>query len=123
MTTPDPDTGEIPRVRPFADVLRDLGRGSIADEASTHLQDLVQAVITYGKKGSLTLKLEVTPLKGDDEAVVVAAKTTLKPPEGEPISAVFFSDGDGNLQRDDPRQPHLPLRDLKPRDEKDLRQA
>jgi hypothetical protein len=117
----DPDTGEI-QVRPFADVLRDLGRGAVIDEAAVLLQDLVRAVRDYGKKGTFTLKVEVQPMKGDARALMVTAKADAKPPAGEPVSGVFFTDDVGNLVQNDPRQPQLPLRELN-RENKELRQA
>lgn len=117
----DETTGEI-QVRPFADILRDLGRGAVIDEAAVMLQDLVRAVRGYGKKGSFTLKVEVAPMKGDSEALLVHAKADSRPPSGEAVSAVFFADDHGNLLRDDPRQPQLPLRELN-REQKDLKQA
>lgn len=118
----DPDTGEI-QVRPFADILRDLGRGVVIDEAAVMLQDLVRAVRDYGKKGSFTLKVEIAPMKGDSAALMVAAKADVKPPSGEPIGGVFFADEVGNLVRDDPRQTQLSLRELIRTEPKDLKQA
>lgn len=125
MTTSPPvdeDTGEI-QVRPFADILRDLGRGAVIDEAAVMLQDLVRAVRDYGKKGTFNLKVEVQPMKGENEALIVSAAATAKPPAGEATSAVFFADGHGNLLREDPRQPQLPLRELNTPEKKDLKQA
>jgi hypothetical protein len=107
----DEDTGEI-RVRPFADVLRDLGRGKVVDEAATMLQQLATSVEETGKKGRLVLTVEIAPMKGDNGALLVHAKADLKLPASEPISAVFFTDDVGNLLRDDPRQIQIPLRDL-----------
>lgn len=114
-------TGEI-QVRPFADVLRDLGRGSVIDEAAVMLQQLTTSVADTGKKGRLVLVVEIAPMKGDNSALLVHAKADLKLPATEPISAVFFHDDHGNLLRDDPRQPQLPLRELN-RDAQNLRQA
>lgn len=123
-TTPptDPETGEI-QVRPFADVLRDLGRGSVIDEAGVMLQQLASSVAETGKKGRLVLAIEIAPMKGDQAALLVHAKADLKLPASEPIAAVFFHDEHGNLLRDDPRQPQLPLRELNRPETKDLRQA
>lgn len=102
---------EPKQIRPFADILRDLGRGAVVDDAAIQLQALVTAVQTHGKKGSLTLKVEVAPMKGDLAAMFVAARVDMRPPSGEPVAAVFFADDDGNLVRDDPKQMKLPLRD------------
>lgn len=96
------------RVRPFADILRDLKRGEVIDEAAILLQDLVRAVQANGKKGTFTLKVEVSPMKGDTNALVVAAQASINPPKAQPAEAVFFADDDHNLVRDDPRQIALP---------------
>lgn len=95
-------------VRPFADVLRDLKQGQVVDEAAVQLQDLVRAVLANGKKGTFALKVEIAPMKGDSNALVVSAQSTITPPKGEPVQAVFFADDDNNLVRDDPRQIPLP---------------
>jgi hypothetical protein len=109
--TDRPDRDDHAVVRPFADVLRDLGKGQVADDAGMLLQSLVEAVQTHGKKGTFTLKIEVAPMKGDVAALLVSAKAEAKPPAGDPIAAVFFADNDHNLVREDPRQLQLPIRD------------
>ena len=113
--TVDRETGEVREgtVRPFADVLRDLGKGQVADEAAVLLTDLVTAVITYGKQGSFTLRIVVAPLKGTTSQVTVSATAKSSPPEADPIAAVFFTDDDGNLSRNDPRiEPMFDLREV-----------
>lgn len=107
------EEGDAPgRVRPIADVLRDLGQGALVDDAGVALQALVRDVRAIGKKGVLTIRVEVAPMKGDSGAVMVHAKTDVRPPATEPIGAVFFADDDGVLSKDDPRQMKLPLRDV-----------
>ena len=104
--TVDRETGEVTEgtVRPFADVLHDLGKGQVADEASVMLTDLVTAVVTYGRKGIFTLKITVAPFKsGDTGQVIVQAVASSKPPSADPIAAVFFAGDNGNLTSDDPR--------------------
>src|SRR5258706_10989252 len=110
-TTVDKD-GNIGTVRPFADVLRDLGKGQVADEAAVMLSDLVQAVRAHDKKGPFTLKVQVSPMKGSSRNLIVAAQATVNPPAGEPVAAVFFDDETGNLHRNDPYQAELPLREV-----------
>jgi hypothetical protein len=100
------------QVRPFADILRDLGRGEVADEAAVMLTELVQTVRACGKKGNFTLRVEVAPFKGDTRQLMVSAVAESKPPKGDPIAAIFFADDSGNLVRNDPHQPMLPLRDV-----------
>lgn len=100
-------------IRPFADVLRDLGKGQVADEAAVMLTTLVQAVIAHGKKGTFTLKVAVAPLKGTTSQLQVSAQATSSPPAGDPVAAVFWADHAGNLLRHDPRQdPLIPLREV-----------
>lgn len=113
-TTVNTETGEIGTVRPFADVLRELNHGQVADETAIMLSDLVQAVRAHGKKGKLTLSIEVAPMKGSSRNVLVAAQAKIAPPVGDPVVAVFFDDEHGNVHRNDPNQPELdlPLREV-----------
>ncbi|WP_067470109.1 hypothetical protein [Actinomadura macra] len=117
----DEATGEI-QVRPFADVLRDLGRATVIDEAAVQLQQLASTVAETGKKGRLVLTVEIQPMKGHEAALMVHAKTDLKLPSSEPIGGVFFPDQHGNLLREDPRQLSIPLREVTI-ENKDLKQA
>lgn len=122
MTTPkphepppgvDPATGEITHddaevhVRPFAEMLTILDRGAAHDEASRSLHDLIAAVVDLGRKGSLTIAIEVSPLKGMKDQVVLTAQVTTKMPKADATSQMFFVDQSGNLTRSDPRQPQI----------------
>lgn len=118
MTEP-PAPGQV---RPFADILHDLGRGEVIDEAAVMLSDLVQTVRATGKKGSFTLRVEVSPFKGSSRQLMVTARPESKLPKGDPIAAIFFTDDAGNLLRNDPMQPALPLRDVA-RADAELRQT
>lgn len=102
-------------VRPFAAVLQEIGAGRTHTQLSQQLADLVEAVTSTGKKGTLTLTLTVAPIKpGNTSTLVVTGKTVAKAPEGDDAtpSSVFFPDANGNLSRDDPQQIALPLRGL-----------
>jgi hypothetical protein len=115
ITTPpgvNPATGEI-QIRPFADILRDIGRGLVHEEASNALVELVASVQEHARKGTLTLTITVEPIKkGDASALVTSAQIKVTPPKGDPVSSVFFTDRHGNLTREDPNQMHLPLRGI-----------
>lgn len=104
MTT----TSEPGQTRPFADILRDIRAGQVADQAATGMQELVAAVREHGKKGELVLKIVVEPMKGNEDALAVSGDVTSKIPKAAPKAAIFFADDDGNLLRDDPRQIALP---------------
>jgi hypothetical protein len=99
-------------VRPVAAILQEIGGGRLAARASNQLAEVTAAVAATGKKGQITLVIKVEPLKkADQNTLVVTGSSTAKVPEPEDASptSVFFADDSGNLRRDDPRQPTLPL--------------
>jgi hypothetical protein len=102
------ETGEVladdRQIRPFAELLTMLDRGTAHAEASRGLADLIASVRDTGKKGALSIAVEIAPLKGATNQVVVAAQVTVKLPKSEPGSAVFWIDNAGNLTRNDPAQ-------------------
>jgi hypothetical protein len=99
-------TGEISdrHVRPFAELMTLLDGGTAHAEASRALNDVVSAVRDLGQKGSITIAVEIAPLKGTRHQVVVSMRVTSKPPKTEPTAGMFFVDDDANLTRNDPRQ-------------------
>ncbi len=112
---PDPTDnsgGDEPgRIRPLADVLRELDRGRVHDQASTMLRDLIAAVADTGRKGTLTLTIALKPMKAEGRVTATAA-VSVKAPAPEPRESIFFIDDEHNLVRDDPHQPYLPLQDV-----------
>jgi len=99
--------------RDFAAALLEIGSGRLHTRLSEQLAEITKAVSETGKKGVLTLKIEVKPLpKADSKTLVVTGSSTSKAPESDDCSptSVFFADEDGNLSRSDPRQMQLPLR-------------
>lgn len=96
-----------PVIRPFADVLRDINKGRVADDTACALAELIQAVQAHGKPGTLTLTIKVEPFKGSDTQITMAAHATAKLPKATPPAAVFFTDRHGNATRDDPDQQPL----------------
>jgi hypothetical protein len=105
----DPKTGEVlddeEQVKPFAEMLSIFDNGSAHEQASRGLHDLIDAVQTVGRKGGVTIAIEVSPLKGSADQVVVTAQVTVKLPKQDTTSSMFFVDRKGNLSRQDPRQP------------------
>ncbi|ROO82644.1 hypothetical protein EDD29_0125 [Actinocorallia herbida] len=89
--------------RPFASVLADINYGEFADQLAEETAELVRAVTTNNRKGSITVTLEIAPRKGG-RGLNVTGRHNLKLPQAEPVESVFFPDADGNLHRDDPRQ-------------------
>lgn len=94
-----------PRVRPFADFIREQNRGRTHEELSEAMFDLVAKVEDTGKKGTLTYVVTIEPLKGNEDALTVSDEIKLKLPEHDRGASIFFRGRDGNLQREDPDQP------------------
>jgi hypothetical protein len=94
---------DAPRIRPFADFLREQAKGQSHDELSEGLRDLVARVQDTGKKGSVTYVVTVEPTKGTS-ALTVSDEIKLKLPEHDRAASLFFTDHEGNLQRNDPDQ-------------------
>lgn len=98
---------EARRTRPFADLLRELDKGRVHNELSEKLQELVEAVMTLRKPGTVQLALRIDAGKGDDMVELTAAVTTKVPKQAR--TSVFFVDDEHNLSRNNPHQPYLPL--------------
>lgn len=117
----NPRTGEVtddPDIRPFDQVLRELGEGATLSELSEGLWDLLQRVQDTGKAGLLTLKIAV----GFDGhgRVQMKDEVSLKLPEFNRPTTAFFLDSSGNASRRDPNQPALPTLDDR-RNQKDAK--
>lgn len=94
-------------MRPITDVLRDIRRGRAVDQATRLLAEVVRAVDETGKPGELTLKLKIKPEKGGGSQKTIVCECKAKKPEGDIPEAVFFSDPDGDLHRQDPAQSEM----------------
>jgi len=96
--------------------LCELRSGRTIAELSDQLAEVIEAVRRTGKAGQLTLRLLVKPFskgKTDEEVQPLAIEDSIstKLPQLERGVTLFFSDADGGLERNDPRQMSLP--DLK----------
>lgn len=119
MTDSDAPADEERAVRPFAAWLQDHRGGRLHAELTAVLADVTDAVKAHNKAGSVTVKIDLKP---QGNMVVVSDRVTAKLPEGDPDIALYFVDDDGNLVRDDPNQPKLPLREV-PRTDDQLKEA
>ncbi|AJR18022.1 hypothetical protein GUY44_07630 [Pimelobacter simplex] len=91
-------------VRPFADWLREQAGGKSHDELSDAVYDLVQRVKDTGKKGSLVYTINIGPMKGDKDVLMIDDQIKLKLPEHDRKASLFYTDKVGNLTRTDPNQ-------------------
>lgn len=88
--------------RAFDAFLREQRRGGVVYDLGEALQRLVTAVEETGKGGSLTLTLKLKPDQKYGTAVEVADAITVKIPEPDKPSSLFYMDGSHNLVRHDP---------------------
>lgn len=94
--------------RSFADFLGDLGQGRTHIELSDALAHLVGQVSTTRCSGSLTLTLKVKP--NGEHGILITPEVKTKEPVAKSMESAFYIHGSGDLFRNDPRQPDLPLR-------------
>lgn len=94
--------------RPFFDTLREVRAGEVLDDLAERMQELVHAVQVANAAGSLTLTIEVRPMKGSTEAVVVSDAIKVKAPTLKSKGTVMFPTPEGNLSRQHPKQAELP---------------
>lgn len=105
----NPKTGEViddPEIRPFGQILAELGEGSTVDELSRAMWDLLQRVQDTGKAGSVTLTINVA-LNGVGRVEVKDEVKTKLPEYARPTTS-FFIDKFGNASRRNPDQPEIP---------------
>lgn len=91
-------------MRPITDVLRDIRKGRVVEQATEQLANVVRAVDRTGKSGKLTIELTIEPEKGGGSQKMIAAKVTSKIPVEDMPKGLFFSNEDGDLLRQDPSQ-------------------
>jgi hypothetical protein len=84
-----------------------MNRGNFIIECGREMQELTDAIIDTGGKGSLVIKLEVTPsgLKdGRISQVDISPSIDIKKPKHDQGKSIFFVTADNKLVRDDPDQ-------------------
>lgn len=91
----------------FGDWLGAHARGSVNDEATAELADVVEAVTQLGKPGKVTVEVTVEPSGRGGQSVILAAKVKVKKPEPAPEAGLFFVGAHGALHRNDPYQPQM----------------
>lgn len=93
--------------KPFTDVLGEIEGGGFLAELTAAQHAVMKAVMDTRKAGKLKIALSYTPTgKG---TVRVDADFAASEPEHDRPATMFFVDADGQLVREDPRQPKLPL--------------
>lgn len=105
--------GEVLNLTPFSEHLRTLSAGSLNAELTERLAEVIKRVRETGKAGGVSLTIKVAMLNDRDEnAVKLIPNVSTKMPAFKPYEAVMYSTADGDLQRDDPRQRKLDLKEV-----------
>jgi hypothetical protein len=94
-------------LRAFVDTLRDIRDGELLNELPRKLQEVIEGVQATGKKGKLTIVLELSPAKANMFVLTDDVKQVIPEPERD-TTTVFFITEESDLSRRDPRQPKLP---------------
>jgi hypothetical protein len=106
VTRPESDnnwrTAHMAGPRPFTDTVVALRFGTLNDDLTKALNELVTVCADTGKVGELKLTIKLKPGKGGQ--IEVFDDITVKAPKEEKGSSIMFATPDGNLQREDPRQ-------------------
>lgn len=97
--------------RPITDTLRHIGGGVFIDTASDKMAELVSAVDSTGKPGSLDLKIKLRKATRGG-AMHITGTVKLNKPAEDPMEAMLFATPEGNLIAEDPRQQNLELKSV-----------
>lgn len=98
------ENSDEPVIRPFADWLREQGKGKAHDELSAALHKLVNTVHETGKKGQLVFSVTIQPMKKNPDVLEVTDDVVVKLPKHDRKASIFYPDANGNLTRTDPHQ-------------------
>lgn len=95
------------QVQQFTELLQTLHRGELISELVGNFTQVIEAVKTRKKAGSLTLKIEVMPGGKDqleEEVVQIKGSTSIKLPGIQRGANIWFVLPDGTLSRIPPNQ-------------------
>ena len=80
----------------------------IMDVAGVKFSELINAVASHNKAGTLTLKIAVKPSTAG--TLAVKAECNVTKPKGMPAESLLWPTPEGNLMAEDPRQTKLDLK-------------
>lgn len=87
----------------FAQFLEQVEFGSVAQQATDELNDLIHAITETGKSGSLTITIKIKPI-GNTGQVEIDSDVKAKQPAPTRGKTLMFCTPDNNMQRENPRQ-------------------
>jgi hypothetical protein len=98
---------------PFHEWLKGHARGTLDDELTAALAEVVEAVAHLEKPGKIVLELKVDVAGSGGRTVVTSGKVTTKPPEPAAEVSLFYVGEGGSLHREDPFQTRMPVGDAR----------
>lgn len=90
--------------------LKEINEGELLTQLDECFQSLVAAVMNTGKKGSLSLQINIKRKGGVTQCEIVPVVKTNIPKEDTP-ARIMFADPQGNLYTSDPAQGQLDFND------------
>lgn len=116
-----PDKPAEPVPPTFSEWVADHAHGTLDDQLTFALREVVKAVSDLQKKGSLNLKITVNPAGSGGRTVFLVGELTAKPPCAEPEASIFYVGDGGGLFRDDPYSVRIPGTVIETDDEPTIR--
>lgn len=110
-TVPDETAAESPgppQRKAFTQFALEQRRGLFHEECSDAIAAAAAAVVEHEKAATVTITIRIAPAKYKGAVEVIDTVKT-KLPEADRHAGLFYPDEHGNLNRNDPRQPELPL--------------
>lgn len=96
---------------PFNQTLSKLNRGELNDELTDILAEVIKAVRSTRKQGSVTLTLNVAMLNTrTEDSIKITPKVSKKIPELDREESIVFSTANGDVLFDDPNQIKMELK-------------
>lgn len=93
-------------------LIKQLRNGRTLDDLNKAIAQGVDRSREIGKQSVITLKITIKPDKGQNGQYFITDAVTSKVPEYERGQTIMFGTPEGNLQREDPAQQKLPLRQV-----------
>lgn len=87
-----------------------IGQGTFLEQLDDALKRVAADVLRSGKKGSVSVTLEITQPQRGMMAVAIMESITLRPPKTAGLGTMAYLGDDGELYQRDPRQEDLPFR-------------
>lgn len=87
------------------ETLQNIRRGAFVDQINEQIGELVQAVYATDGKGKIQITLAMS--SNQEGQIKVSPEVKVTKPIKKVGDAIFFGTVDGELRRDDPRQPSM----------------